>query len=73
MNIDRESLQKYYEHLVASTIRVKQPSDAQPIALICLEARERGENVGTWHASAQFYGYLHRCNCFPCTEKRKAA
>lgn len=43
------------------------------IARLCVEAQERGETAGAWHASAQFYGYLHRCNCVPCTEARKAA
>ena len=63
----------YFENLVAGALRVKRPADIQPIALICFEAHQRGEHVAVWHASAQFYGYLHRCNCVPCGLKREAA
>jgi hypothetical protein len=63
----------YFEKLVSGAVRVKQPADVQQIALICLEAHRRGAPVGAWHASAQFYGYLHRCNCVPCATKRRAA
>lgn len=63
----------YFENLVAGAVRVKQTADVRPIALICFDAYQRGEQVSAWHASAQFYGYPERCNCVPCTAKRKAA
>jgi hypothetical protein len=63
--------QQYFENLVSGAIRVKQPADIAPIALICFEAHQRGEHIAAWHASAQFYGNLDRCNCVPCTDKRK--
>lgn len=62
--------QTYFENLVAGAVRVKQPADIQSIALICFEAHKRGETVGAWHASAQFYGHLDRCACVPCTASR---
>jgi len=65
--------QSYFEKLVAGAIKVKQTTDIPLIALICFEAHARGEPVGAWHASAQFYGYLDRCNCVPCATKRRAA
>lgn len=63
----------YFENLVSGAVRVERASDVQPIALICFEAHNRGEQVAAWHASAQFYGYLHRCNCVPCRSARVAA
>lgn len=63
----------YFENLVSGAVRVEQRADVHPIALICLEAHQRGEQVAAWHASAQFYGYLDRCNCVPCSSKRRAA
>ena len=63
----------YFESLVAGAVRVRHPDDVKPIALICFEAGQRGEHMAAWHASAQFYGYLHRCNCVPCKTEREAA
>jgi hypothetical protein len=60
----------YFENLVGGAVRVKQPADVRLIAMICFEAHQRGEQVAAWHASAQFYGYQHRCNCAPCTKLR---
>jgi len=65
--------QSYWENLVAGAVRLRQPADAKLIALLCVEAQERGETPSAWHASAQFYGYLNRCNCFPCASKRAVA
>jgi hypothetical protein len=65
--------QAYWEKLVAGAVRVKQPTDIPGIASLCADAYERGEPIGAWHASAQFYGYPERCNCVPCTNKRRAA
>lgn len=64
---------KYWQDLVSGAVRVKQAGDAQAIGLLCFEAQERGEQPGAWHMAAQFYGYPDRCNCVPCSEKRRAA
>ncbi len=63
--------QTYFENLVGGAVRVKQSADIQSIALICLEAHQRGQQVSAWHAAAQFYGYPERCNCFPCKTSRE--
>lgn len=68
-----EQDQAYWENRVASAVRVKQAADIPHIARLCVESQARGETAGAWHASAQFYGYLHRCNCFPCASTRKPA
>jgi hypothetical protein len=65
--------QRYFENLVSGAVRMKHAADVRPIALICLEAHQRAKPVAAWHAAAQFYGYLDRCNCFPCKSKREAA
>lgn len=65
--------QAYWENLIAGAVRVKQTDDIPQIARLCVEALDRGETTSAWHASAQFYGYLHCCNCVPCTNSRKIA
>jgi hypothetical protein len=64
--------QSYWESLIAGAVRVKQPADVAGIARLCIEAQERGETPGAWHAAAQFYGYPERCNCVPCKSARDA-
>lgn len=61
----------YFENLVAGAVRVKQPGDVQPIAMICFQAHQRNERCAAWHAAAEFYGYPERCNCVPCTFERE--
>lgn len=63
--------QKVWEGRIYGAVRVKQPEDVQAIAMLCMAAQERGEHAAVWHETARFYGYMHRCNCFPCAKKRE--
>ena len=51
---------------VSGSVRVRHPSDAEAIALLCRDAQVKGHNCATWHNASRFYGHEDRCPCAAC-------
>ena len=54
--------------LVGGSIRLADPDDAWPIAILCYDAERNGGIVNTWHNSAVFYNC--QCHCAICSPSK---
>lgn len=49
---------------VLTSVRVRQPADAERIAELCAMAEYSGKRTSVWHEAAAFYGTT--CHCRAC-------
>jgi hypothetical protein len=60
-----------FEQLARGVTRGHTAEQISAIATICYNAQVWGEVIPVWHAAAMVSGYLERCQCAPCCQKRK--